>query len=247
MRTVAVLLATLLLATSAAADDYRPAGVNVVRWAKGEIAYRNGKTGAVTGNESWDLTVHPDGSRSLRATNYLLSSGFMHTVNVRVGADFRPLEAFAEYFIKGEFRGAALFAVTGTQLEATAKLTDSTVRQVVDVPERFSLIPHPLASDVWHHWYYDKAKGGPQPMTVYDIDAPARGPAALLGRVYTQTLRYIGQETVTVPAGTFVCDHYRVDDAVDYYVTGPDALFVKFVWPPANAEYVLTKLEQGQP
>ena len=66
-------------------------------------------------------------------------------------------------------------------------------------------------------------------------------------KVNQQTLTYLGTELLTVPAGTFPCEHYRSGDVVDYYVTGPDAIFVKFVWPANDMEYVLTKLEMSAP
>jgi hypothetical protein len=241
MRSLFGLFLAAILLAGATAADYRPEGVNVQRWARGEIAYRT-LDGEETGAETWDLTVHPDGSRTLRATNHL--AGIMHTVQLRVERSFRPRELYAEYWIGGAFRNATFVAVRGLVLDITSRFADTTTHDVVRIPQAFSFIPHPLASDVWHGWYYDRSKGGRQTITVYDLDPTANQPFQV-GRLYDQQIDYVGNELVTVPAGTFPCDHYRVDDAVDYYVTGPDMIFVKFVWTTAKAEYVLTKLEEG--
>ena len=238
------LLLAAFIATSAVAQDFRPDGVNVKRWARGEISYLNSETKEITGAESWDMTVNADGSRSLRATNYLTNVGFMHTVHLRVEANFRPRELFTEYWINGAFRNSTFIAVRGIVLDITSRFAETTTHDTVKIPTNFSFIPHPLASDVWHGWYYDKARGGEQTTTVYDVAANSQQPLQV-GRVYDQKITYVGNELITVPAGTFPSDHYRVGDAVDYYVTGPDAIFVKFVWHANKAEYVLTKLVTG--
>jgi hypothetical protein len=243
-----VCVATVILATVtsvSAAEPYRPGGVNVTRWARGEIEHRNTDTGKVTGGETWNVTVHPDGSRTVNATDHADPIGHMYTVVMRVGADFQPREAFVQNWSNGVFRNASLFLVKDGVIDVTTRFAETISRETVKIPERFSFIPHPLATNVWPGWYYDKVKGGIQTITVYDIAAGTKGPMRS-GQVKTHGLEYLGQEDVTVPAGTFPCDHFRIDDIVDYYVTGPDALFVKFIWKSARTEYVLTALEQSR-
>jgi hypothetical protein len=239
----AVILAAV--AGASAAEPYRPGGVNVARWARGEIEHRNTATGKVTGGETWDVTVHTDGSRTVRATDHVDGVGHLYTVVMRVGAEFQPREAFTQYWKGGVFRNASLFLVADGVIDVTTRFADSITRETVKVPERFSFIPHPLATNVWPGWYYDKVKGGVQTITVYDMamgtEAPMRS-----GQVRTHGLEYLGEEDVTVPAGTFRCDHFRIDDVVDYFVTGPDALFVKFIWKSVRTEYVLTSLERSR-
>ena len=48
---------------------------------------------------------------------------------------------------------------------------------------------------------------------------------------------------MTTPAGAFQTDHFKIDNAVDIYVTGPDSIMVKFLWTPADRVYELVKLE----
>ena len=83
-------------------------------------------------------------------------------------------------------------------------------------------------------------------MTVYDMDAGAQAVSSMLGKVYDQTLTFIGEEEMTVTAGTFATDHFRIDDTVDLYITGPDALMVRFQLIPADRDYVLTTLETSE-
>lgn len=219
--------------------------VNIVRWAKGAIEYRVASTGEVNGSEEWHVTVHPDGSRTLQTRNRLDQAGYQRHVTHRVAENFRPLEITSVYWVKGEWRGTGLFSIDGNALEAIVKTPDGLIRQSRTVPDNFSFIPHPLQTNAWPTWYYDKTKGGPQTMTVYDMDAGAQAVSSMLGKMYEQTLAYVGEEEMTVPAGTFTTDHFRIDDAVDLYITGPDAIMVRFVWKPADRDYVLTELETG--
>ena len=248
--TARVLATTIMLAwTGSLAAQTEPnptiggANANVVRGAKGTIVYKVLSTGALLGGENWNLSVHPDGSRTMQALNRYGSPGVQRHVTYRVVANFRPLEAYLLYWVGGKWKGSGLFTVLGDQLNAVANTPNGMLTQNVKVPENFSFIPHPLSTDAWHMGYYDKKKGGVQTITVYDMDAGAAGPQALLGRLYTQKLEYLGPEKVTTPAGAFQTDHFKIDNAVDIYVTGPDSIMVKFLWTPADRVYELVKLE----
>lgn len=223
-----------------AEDDPR----NIVRWAKGKYIYRMASTGQATGEEDWHLTVHPDGSRTMRATNFRYEGDVHRTVVLRVAETFRPLDLYAAYWVNGAWSGTGLFAVTGDTMSAVVETRYGRIEQTLTVPEHFSFIPHPLSTNAWLGWYYDRDKGGPQTITVYDLLARVQGPA-VIGPMYQQTLAYLGEQNITVPAGTFTTQHYKVDDAVDLYLTGQDALMVRFEWEPADRIFELTELEQG--
>ncbi len=236
---------TLALGQVAQGAEATTGNINISRWARGTIEYRTLSSGEVTGSEQWHLTVHPDGSRTLEARNRLDRAGFQRHVTHRVAADFRPLETLAVYWVKGQWRGSALFAVNGPELTALAKTPDGMLTQTVAVPEHFSFIPHPLSTNAWHAWYYDKRLGGEQTITVYDMDALATSVGSLLGRLYDQTIVFVGQQELTTPAGTFLTDHFNIGGAVDLHVTGPDAVLVRFTWAPADADYLLVEYDSG--
>ncbi len=222
------------------------ANVNIARWFKGTIEYRSIATGAVSGSEEWHLTVHPDGTSTMQTRNRLDNLGFQRHVTYRVARDFRPLELTSVFWVGGQWRGTGMFLIDGDELSAIVKTPDGVIRQERSVPRNFSMIPHPTATNGWLGWYYDKAKGGPQRITVYDMDARAQSVGSMLGKVYEQTLTYVGEDEVTTPAGTFKVDHFRVDDTVDFYLWGPESIVVRFVWHPQDRDYVLTKLESGR-
>ncbi|RMB07629.1 hypothetical protein [Eilatimonas milleporae] len=223
----------------AAAQSDSRSNTSIVRQSRGTLEYRKLSDGALVGSEEWTLTVHPDGSRTLAARNRYDAYDVQRHVTHRVAKDFRPLETLAVYWARGEWRGSGLFMTRGNQFEAVVTTPDGVLRQEMPVPENFSLVPHPLQSNAWHGWYYDKAKGGPQPVRWIDIIVARPEATFMLGKLSKTTLEFIGEEEMTTPAGTFTVDHFRVG-GVDYYVTGEDSIMVRFVWELLDTEFVLT-------
>ena len=227
----------------AAADN-----ASIARWAKGTIEYRMLETGAVIGSEDWHLSVHPDGSRTLQTVNRLDLADAQRHVTLRVEESFRPLELTAVYYTGGVWRGTGLFSVAGDTLHAVVKTPNGLIQQERPVPDDFAFIPHPLATDAWATWSYDRARGGVQTRTVYDLDGRADSAGSMLGKLYDQPLELIGTQEVTTPAGTFQTDHFRAGEYAHIYLTGPDAILVRFVWDSDTykTEFVLKSLERGE-
>ena len=238
------LVAALCFSPALAAESGR--NPNIIRWSEGTIVYRTIEAQRVRANESWRLTVHPDGSRTLRS--YVDNFDAETNLNMihRVAANFRPLESLVTYWTRGEYRGAGLFAVDGSTLSATVSGPDGSATESIEVPDGFSIVPHPLASDSWHTWHFDKAKGGVQQITMYNLQvtAPENG-IPVLGKIQNGTMTFEGVEDVTVPAGTFVTDHYKIGESIHVWVTGPDNMMVRYAMPARDLEYVLTSLKTG--
>lgn len=226
---------------------YAAENANIVRWAEGTIEYRKISTGEVTGSEEFHVTVHPDGSRTMDTRNRMENKQRQRRITMRVAKDFRPLELTADFWTAGEWRGTGLIAVDGNELQAVIKTPNGFITQRRAVPDHFSFIPHPLSTDAWNSWYYDKAKGGAQKITVYDLDPDAAPVSSFLGKMYDSTITFKGIKKVTTPAGTFETEHFQFQDGVvDFYLAGPDRIMVKFVWGPDDSEYVLTSYKEGK-
>lgn len=239
-------LASVVLVTMAAplvqASDEN---VNIVRWSKGTVEYRNISDGKPTGREEWRITVHPDGSRTLSTTHWYGRES-QQTVVLRVAENFRPLDLYSSSWYQGEWTGTGFISIDGNTLNAMASTPDGRVTQQVTIPDEFSFIPHPLQSNAWQMWAYDKSRGGPQESTVYDLMTRLKGPGNQLGPMKKSVATFLGRKQITVPAGAFEADHFKTASGVDMYLTGPDAILLKFIWPDAGQEYVLTTLESGQ-
>lgn len=220
---------------------------NVSRWAAGKYAYRSLARQVQNGEEDWLLTVHPDGTRTLRATNaYKDRAQVLRHVVMRVDASFRPLEAYLDYWVDGQWRSSGLATVTGNTLEVILNSPNGRIAQTLVVPEHFSMVPHPIATDSWPAWYYDRTRGGPQPITVYAFDGRSLGASGMLGKLDSQSITFAGSEKVSTPAGTFDCDKFvfgEGDPAL--YLFGRDRMIAKMTWKAADVEYVLSDYRDG--
>ena len=245
-------LAVLLLmtfVTPASAQSQEPENKgpnkNIVRWAKGTYLYRGISDGRLRGTEDWTLTVHPDGSRTMRMWNDLYARNGHLTATLRVAEDFRPIEAHVSYWTQGQFKGSGLFTVTGDRLEAITNGPQGRIAETIDVPDGFSIVTHPLAGDGWHTWYYDRDKGGEQTGMVYNIDSTPDPTKPAIGKLEPQALEYIGEETIEVPAGTFEAARFKIGIG-DVWTTGPDNILVKFSWEQFDLEYLLDSYSTGE-
>jgi hypothetical protein len=218
---------------------------NATRWSEGTIVYRTIETQRVRAHESWRLTAHPDGSRTIRSFVDNFDAESQLNMIHRVAKDFRPLESLVTYWSKGNYRGSGMFSVDGPTLTATLSGPHGPLTETLDVPEKFSMVPHPLATDSWHTWYFDKAKGGAQTTTLYNVQIAAPSDTPALGRLENGTMTFEGVEEVTVPAGTFTTDHYTMNDSIHVWVSGPDNMMVRYAMPTRDLEYVLTSLKTG--
>ena len=216
---------------------------NVIDWARGKYAYVSTVDNAQNGEEAWFLTVHADGSRTIRATNsYNDRMRTFRDVVLRVDASFRPIEAYANVWIDGQWRGSGLFSVTHNMLDAVINGPNGRQTQSLSVPDEFSFVPHPISTDSWPAWYYDKEAGGPQDVVLYAFDGRGAGVGGILGRLQTSTLEYLGEEEIETPAGKFLCDHFVMGGGDPHlYIFGPHRLLAKMTWKLADVEYVLSE------
>ncbi len=224
-------------------DNAPPDNANVVRQASGMIAFRSLSTGQMRGEERFHISVQADGSRTVFATSRYGPRDILRQSLTRLDTKMRPLDAVLHYWIEGEWRASGSLVVDGDAVTVSNRGPLGSSAHTVSIAEPFALLPHQLSPDSMRVLLYDKAQGGVQPLTVYDPAPLADGPDGLLGRVTTQNVVFHGPTTVTVPAGIFEVDHYTVGNSIDLFVTGPDAVLVKWSFPRIDREHVLMRLE----
>ena len=220
-----------------------PHNPGIVRSAHGEYEYRSISDDHLTGTETFDLTVAPNGVRTMRANTDIFSRGVQANVVLRADRSFRPLDAYVGISTNGELKGSGFYVAGSDTLDAM--VVDAAGRQThshITVPARFSLGTHPLSLDGWSSWYLDQTPGKVTRGSIYLINGDAKNDRPMLGTITPVDLEYIGSETITVPAGTFQTDHFRIANASELWVTGQDRLLVKYVWAAIDRQYLLTKL-----
>ncbi|MDX2141976.1 MAG: hypothetical protein SFV19_01360 [Rhodospirillaceae bacterium] len=248
-----VCVAALLLSTNHAhaqftADKTGPEATrntNIVRWAKGVYEYRTLKDQTVRGREDFHLTVHADGSRTMRAATDITARDVQANVTLRVAANFRPMDAYVTLFTKAGYRGALTLHVAGDVLHALSTGPAGRVAQTTRAPAQFSFVTHPLALDSWHPWYVTPTPEVEQKGEVYFLNTQGGPETHLLGQIQPQSFVYKGEDDVTVPAGTFRAQHVLMDGHSDIWFTGPDRILVRYVWAAIDRDYVLGTLETG--
>ena len=221
---------------------------------QGRLSYRRKSTGVERGREDFSLTRNRDGSLTMRAVASTDDSAFLRDVVFTLGADRRPQDVFIRLQIGDRLQGIGYFRTVGRTLAITTDAADTghTV-QTVEVPERFHITTHAVMLDGWPFWALDPQGPKEQKIPMYNTSTKWNGTDGPLGRLETLHTVYVGDEDVTVPAGTFRCRHYRFESpdlpnipVSDVYVHGDLNLLVRYDWGGFDLEYVLVTLEREE-
>lgn len=244
------LVAMLLLSNGPVAAQSGPAAeenpgpnINILRQARGHYVYQTLKDRRQRGVEDFQLLVHPDGSRTLIIWHDLWARNAQFSVILRVAEDFRPLSAFASYWVANGYKGNATMQLDGAELTLDTVGPAGHIRQHVEVPQRVSIGTHPVSGDGWHLWYADPAPGASGTLSVFNLEASADINKPMLGQLTPMDWQFIGNENLETPAGRFDAQHYRVLGSTDLWIHGEDRLLLRMVMERFDREYLLTELE----
>ncbi len=239
---LAGLFASFASVFAVGADAAEPAVSNpsLSRVIEGRYENRELKGGRVVGVESFRLNVHPDGSRCLAIWSNSATRGTQITADVCVDRQFRPLQAYARYWIGGAYRGAAWISVDGANLHVHSSTGGATMTLSVAVPARFSLGTHPMSADAWH--MAALGSDGGTVATSFTLNPAGDRSAPLTGQLVQIPVERLADERVTVPAGTFDARRIRLAGRTDYWVMGDDWLVVRMA--TGDSERVLTQYRQ---
>ncbi len=235
---------TFAAQTGAQTPENDGPNVNIARWAAGTYAYTRPSAPADRGWERFHMNAYADGSRTMTIWHDLKARNAQFTVVLRVGPDFRPLETFLSYWVAEGFKGSTLIRVDGDTLTASASGPAGLFEQSVDVPNVFSIGTHPVSADGWHLWGDSGAVGDTQTAQLYSMEASADVSKPPLGTLRDLPFTRLGEETVTVPAGTFETLHYDLMGS-KIWITKQDRLMVRMVNERFDLEYVLTDFASG--
>lgn len=247
-KTLLNLLAGLMIleagVTHAQTQDNNGPNINILRWASGTYAYTTLGDPHDRGWERFHVNVYSDGSRTMNMWHDLSARNAQFTVIHRVDADFRPVETFLSYWTAGGFKGSTLIRVDQDTLTANAQGPAGNHQQSVSVPAAFSVGTHPVSADGWHLATDNGEDGLEQISTIYSVEASADVTKPPLGTLRDIPFTRIGEDTITVPAGTFETIHYDLAGS-QVWITEQDRLMVRMVNERFDRDYVLTEFETG--
>ncbi len=198
--------------------------------------------GQPCGEDRWTMTVHTDGTRTLRSFLNQTSQGTQINLVLRAEADtFRPIDAYANVYSQGAFYGTGLYVVDGDKLHVTVNGAEENFTETIDLPEKFTLLLHPISADGWHYGAgYDLTKGGMQMHNLCTLGAAGR---SVHCAVYPIGLEFLGMETLTVPAGTFNTEHYKFGKDTEVWITGPDRIMIQHEYRVRQSRYQLVEID----
>lgn len=191
-----------------------------------------------TGRETFRVTVHPDGGRTLRADCEMDDFELLRDVVLSVDELWRPIDAYVRLTLGGTLSGAAWYHFDGCRAEChglSGEAGPFTDVQITPQPIQ-SFGSHSLHNDAWFIARVRQAGGDLNSLTGASFTTSlsangGTGPALVrIGEVQLQILD-LGKEVVTVPAGRFDTHHVRVEvsdvDSFDIWATGEDCVPVR--------------------
>lgn len=213
------------------------------RTISGKILYTSRKPGRVgqeRGREHFTFTVHTDGSRTVRALCEIDEPDptVLRDVTCSFDANDRPTDCFVRLTIGDCFLGAGLFRVMDDAVECESfGPSIGRVSQKLVIPQGFDGFGmHPISGDAFIVKVIDRARG-PHGCVIHTIvpSPDHRGAGPPLIGVGAMHCDYVGDERVTVGAGSFDSSHFRFTDPdaqahpdYDIWVTADeDAIFLK--------------------
>ena len=217
---------------------------------KGKILYL-GDTVGERGREWFTVTKHPGGLRTIRAMCEIDDTEVLRDVIYTANSKWQPIDAFIRLTVAGKFMGSGWFRFSDQLAECETFMADVgrvSQRLTLNQPPPFFGV-HPVACDCWCLGGFDHTSGAAvqvlrQGMMSSLLSNGASGPML---HSFDLTIEYLGEQEVTVPAGTFQTNHYRflLDDrpAEELWCFGEDLIFVKIRWEHLATTYVLTELE----
>ena len=187
------------------------------RTIRGKILYTSKKpdiVDQVRGHEDFTFIHHADGSCTLQAHCEIgePEPAVMRDVIYSLDPCNRPLDAFVRLTVGGAFMGAGFFRMGEDVIDCDSYGPSiGRVSQRVDTNERYNWFgTHPLAADGYNTRNFDRSEGPiKRRMRSFLPSLDHRGATPPMISSHHIFLEYLGDETITVKAGTFDTCHFR--------------------------------------
>lgn len=200
------------------------------RQIRGAIRYTSRKPekmGEERGREWFAFTHHGDGSVVIRAQCEIEepSPTVLRDVIYAIGPEGRPRNLHVHLTVGDAFMGSGWFAIGADTIECES-IGPSIGRLSQRIPiggpiDGFGT--HPIVGDGYITRCMDLARGPHRrPIRVFVPSPDHRGATPPIASEVTIDLEYLGEETVTVAAGTFNCRRFAFIDASDTGMGGKE-------------------------
>lgn len=199
--------------------------------------------------EWFTITANPDTTHTLRVVTKSPDASLVRDSSQTFDAAWAPTEGYVRLIRDGAFLGSVVRRVEGRTVHSFLFGPDGSVtRGEQDLLPGMTFGFHSVASNPWKFAQHSGGSG-PEPLPVLTHSLTWNGGTVGLGDVSHTRLELVGRETITVPAGTFECDHHRwyteVDGQIDVWSTGEDKVYVRGHQADRGITYELTSLSSS--
>ncbi len=219
----------------------------------GRIAYlQNGVE--ERGREWFTVTVHQDGRRTARTMVEMEDRDLLRDSTQSVDRDWYPTDAYIRLTLGDRFVGAAWYSFDSNSA-ACENLTEATgrTRYRRDIGYRPPLFgTHALLNDGWLVAAFDRDRGDSKRHTNVGGFVCSQTPDGSTGPDLNRidlTQAYLGEERITVPAGTFETRHtqyiFPSRPPIDYWTTLEDFVPVRVRSTQLESTYELVEFDAG--
>lgn len=226
----------------------------MTRFRHGLIEYRGDR--GLRGQERWSVSIDLDGTRTLSAHCRMFDTRLERWVVHSVDENMRPLRSFVSHRQHGRFLGEGRFWFEPGRLSGHSHTPAGALAQEVHIDGQIDFfIPHAVAGDSWITPSCAPHGGWQQIRHGYASSLLADGSTGPLIEHHADLrIRFVGQETVRVPAGEFDTSHFivSVQHGIEEHLWVTNDAFVMLVRLRSDrlaTTYVLTELveEATQP
>jgi len=215
----------------------------------GVIAYTSTKPERMNqdrGREIFTINVHKDGKRSIAANCQIDDRpSVMRDITYSVTKDWTPMDCFVRLSVDDKFMGTGWFRFADDYAECeTFTSLEGRVTQKMDLKEKLlSFQNHAIACDAWHFAHFDVSKGrGVQMMDPFLLSSPDhRGATGPMLYPIAMGMDYVGEEKITVQAGTFDAYQFQFVSAPGL----PEEHPLYNIWCTSDGNYMFLKGEVG--
>ena len=211
---------------------------------RGTILYTSNKPerrGQERGREYFVTSVHADGSRTITAHCEIDDRpSVMRDITYSLDRDWMPTDCFVRIGVGDRFMGSGWFCFHPQYAECEAfTALEGRVSQRMELKQPLKTFQnHAIACDAWHLRLFSREPGKVQTLEQMLLSSPdhrgATGPMLYSVGLH---VKYVGEERVTVGAGTFDALHYQFVSAPGLPQEHPPY----DMWCSADGEYLFLK------
>lgn len=214
---------------------------------RGTISYTSNKPerkGQERGREYFMINTHTDGKRSVIAHCEIDDRpSVMRDITYSLDENWMPTDCFVRLTVADRFMGSGWFRFAKDFAECeTWTAVEGRVSQRMELDKPLVTFQnHAIACDAWHLRLYDLSQGpGVQGIDQILLSSPDhRGATGPMLFSIAMGVEYVGEEELTVQAGTFKALHFRFVSTPGLPQEHPPY----DVWCTADGEYLFLKGE----